>query len=160
MTDVVQTTEAPPRPGGRAVKLVDCDVHAQPTPPMLAKYMSKRVRSYVERYGRQTPSEMHTYPRARGGGMRVDAWPDKPGHRPGSDPELLRTQLLNEWGVDYAVLEVMASLDSFDEPAVAAGVLREQILCGNALDLYGFPRERSEQPTSGSRSAPPGSGSP
>ena len=122
MTDVTHPARDAPAAAERAVTLVDCDVHAQPMPSMLEPYMSARCRSYVQRYGRQTPNEMHTYPRARGGGTRVDAWPDKPGHRPGSDPETLRTQLLDEWGVDYAVLEVMASLDSYDLPVVAAGV--------------------------------------
>ena len=122
MTDLVQPAHDTPARGREAVTLVDCDVHAQPMPSMLEPYMSARCRSYVQRYGRQTPSEMHTYPRARGGGTRLDAWPDKPGHRPGSDPETLRAQLLDEWGVDYAVLEVMASLDSYDLPVVAAGV--------------------------------------
>jgi predicted TIM-barrel fold metal-dependent hydrolase len=40
----------------------------------------------------------------------------------------------------------------FDSPAQALprgmpGQLRKAILCGNALDLYGFPRERPLRPT-------------
>jgi predicted TIM-barrel fold metal-dependent hydrolase len=115
-----------PRPAEteRAVRLVDCDIHAQPMPAMLTPYLSDRTRRYVERYGRRTPNEMHSYPRARGAGTRLDAWPDKPGHIPGSDPELLRAQLLDEWGVDYAVLQVMASMDCYDRPEIAADLAR------------------------------------
>ena len=93
-------------------------------PAMLMPYLSARTRRYVERYRRRTPNEMHSYPRARGAGTRLDAWPDKPGHIPGSDPELLRAQLLDEWGVDYAVLQVMASMDCYDRPEIAAELAR------------------------------------
>jgi predicted TIM-barrel fold metal-dependent hydrolase len=123
MADVVSATASEaPSASARAVKLIDCDVHAQPAPAMLTPYMSERARRYIERYGRQTPSEKHTYPRARGSGNRLDAWPQRAGVPPGGDPELLRSQLLDEWDIDYAVLEVMASLDSYDEPAVVTEV--------------------------------------
>jgi predicted TIM-barrel fold metal-dependent hydrolase len=124
MADAVTAREREHAAGERAVKLVDCDVHAQPTPPMLTGYMSERARRYIERYGRQTPNEKHTYPRVRGGGSRLDALPQRPGVPPGGDPELLRAQLLDEWDIDYAVLEVMASMDCYDEPAVATEVPR------------------------------------
>jgi hypothetical protein len=104
------------RPGSatettRTVQLVDCDVHAQATEPMLAKYLSAPARRMLERYGRRTPRVTDWYPRARNAGMRVDAWPGKPGHIWGSDPETLRAQLLDEFGVDYAVLEVLSGQD-------------------------------------------------
>jgi uncharacterized protein len=103
----------------RAVQLVDADVHAQPLPAMLMPYLSGQARRYLERYGRRTPNDMQAYPRARGAGARTDAWPDKPGHIPGSDPEMLRAQLLDEWGVDYAVLQVLNGLECYDPPEIA-----------------------------------------
>ena len=69
------------------MKLIDCDVHAQATEPMLAEHLGPWARAQLERYGRRTPRTTDWYPRARNGGMRVDAWPDKPGHIWGSDPE-------------------------------------------------------------------------
>jgi uncharacterized protein len=104
----------------RAVELVDCDVHAQATEPMLAKYLSAPARRMLERYGRRTPRITDWYPRARNAGMRVDAWPDKPGHIWGSDPETTRAQLLDEFAVDYAVLEVLSGQDCYDHPDFAA----------------------------------------
>ena len=104
----------------RAVELVDCDVHAQATEAMLAKYLSVPARRLLERYGRRTPRVTEWYPRARNAGMRVDAWPGKPGHIWGSDPELMRAQLLDEFQIDYAVLEVLSGQDCYDHPDFAA----------------------------------------
>jgi Amidohydrolase len=104
----------------RSVELVDCDVHAQATEAMLAGYLSVPARRLLERYGRRTPRVTEWYPRARHSGMRVDAWPGKPGHIWGSDPELTREQLLDEFDVDYAVLEVLSGQDCYDHPDFAA----------------------------------------
>ena len=49
-TDVQQAETAT----AKAVTLVDCDVHAQATEPMLAEYLSAPVRRRLERYGRRT----------------------------------------------------------------------------------------------------------
>src|ERR1700749_598773 len=51
--------------------------------------------------------------------MRVDAWPDKPGHIWGSHPEMLRRQLLDEYDIDYAILEVLWGQDGYDHPDFA-----------------------------------------
>src|SRR3954470_15778412 len=99
----VQVREAARGPAEQHVDLVDCDVHAQPTQAMLAPYLSRRRARHLERFGRRTPIVTEWYPRVRNGGMRLDAWPDKPGHIWGSDPELLRSQLLDEWKIDYAI---------------------------------------------------------
>jgi hypothetical protein len=98
----------------RSVRLVDCDVHAQATEAMLARYLSPAAKRMLERYGRRTPRVTEWYPRVRHSGMRVDAWPGKPGHIWGSDPELTREQLLDEFDVDYAVLEVLSGQDCYD----------------------------------------------
>ena len=99
-----------------AVKLIDCDVHAQATEPMLAEHLGPWARAQLEHYGRRTPRITDWYPRARNGGMRVDAWPNKPGHIWGSDPEMLREQLLDEYDMDYAILEVLSGQDCYDHP--------------------------------------------
>ena len=70
--DTTITTESGP---ARGVHVVDCDVHAQATEPMLAKYLSAPARRLLGRYGRRTPRITEWYPRARNAGMRVDAWP-------------------------------------------------------------------------------------
>jgi predicted TIM-barrel fold metal-dependent hydrolase len=104
----------------RDVKLIDCDVHAQPTEAMLAEHLGLTSRRLLERYGRRTPRITEWYPRARNAGMRVDAWPNKPGHIWGSDPEMLRSQLLDEYGVDYAMLEVLTGQDGYDNADFSA----------------------------------------
>src|ERR1700733_4473971 len=104
----------------RSVELVDCDVHAQATEAMLARYLSGPARRMLERFGRRTPRVTEWYPRARHAGMRVDAWPGKPGHIWGSDPETMRAQLLDEFAVDYAVLEVLSGQDCYAPPDFAA----------------------------------------
>ena len=116
----VEATRGADVSGVSAVQLVDCDVHAQATEAMLAKYLSAPARRRLEHYGRRTPRMTEWYPRARNAGMRVDAWPGKPGHIWGSDPETMRAQLLDEFGVDYAVLEVLSGQDCYDHPDFAA----------------------------------------
>lgn len=116
----VETRPADTAETGRAVTLVDCDVHAQATEAMLAEYLSSQTRRLLERYGRRTPRVTEWYPRARNAGMRADAWPGKPGHIWGSDPELTRAQLLDEFDVDFAVLEVLSGQDCYDDARLAA----------------------------------------
>ena len=119
MTEVQSPTATAERTR-RAVTLVDCDVHASANDVMLAEYMGPRARRMLERFGRSTPALTDWYPRARNAGMRADSWPDKPGAFPGSDPELLRAQLLDEYDVDYAILEVLSGQDCYDHPDLAA----------------------------------------
>jgi predicted TIM-barrel fold metal-dependent hydrolase len=92
------------------------------TPPMLAERMSDRWRAHVEHFGRRTPVITEIYPRARNAGMRADSWPS--GGIPGSDPQLLRTQLLDEWDFDYGVLNALNAQDCFDPPGLAAELNR------------------------------------
>ncbi|MGH2885167.1 MAG: hypothetical protein ACRDPA_21085, partial [Solirubrobacteraceae bacterium] len=120
MSSQVETRSEVVTEATRAVQLVDCDVHAQATEAMLAHYLSPAARRMLERYGRRTPRVTEWYPRVRHSGMRVDAWPGKPGHIWGSDPELTREQLLDEFDVDYAVLEVLSGQDCYDHPDFAA----------------------------------------
>ena len=51
----VQTQATRETDGGRAVTLIDCDVHAQPTEAMLAQHLGPWARSHLEHHGRRTP---------------------------------------------------------------------------------------------------------
>jgi uncharacterized protein len=85
------------------VQVVDCDVHPSPTVDILAEYVPEPFRS---RYFRRYPAEVES-----GGARiympssstRVDAMPAGGGPE-GSDPALMDRQLLQELGVDYAIL--------------------------------------------------------
>jgi uncharacterized protein len=123
MTEV-RTREAPADQAARPVTLVDCDVHPVMTPAMVTRRLSDRWRRHYERFGRRTPLITEIYPRARNAGMRADSWPDVPGGVPGSDPDLLRRQLLDEWDVDYAVLNALNGQDCYDRPEFDAELNR------------------------------------
>jgi uncharacterized protein len=92
-------TSAPP-----VIKYVDADVHPVVPPSKLEQRLPDRWRTHLERFGRRTPRLGDLYPRTANQGMRADAWPEGPEAYPGSDPVLARRQLLDEYGVNYAVL--------------------------------------------------------
>lgn len=86
----------------RRVSLVDADVHPFPLPKDILLRLDEPWRSQFERFGVRVASPPMFYPRVRNSGYRLDAWPD--GGFPGSDLQLLRAQLLDEYGVDYGIL--------------------------------------------------------
>lgn len=87
------------------VSVVDCDVHPYPpTPDALRDYLPRAWRDA------SIPARRDIY-LSPNGGQRRDAQPEGGGH-PGSDPALMERQLLNEAGVDYAVLLPFGSVGS------------------------------------------------
>ena len=82
--------------------LIDADVHPHALPHQLEPHLDERWRAHLERLGTRVAGALAIYPRVRNAGFRVDAWPD--GGFPGSDLTLLQRQLLDEYGIDYAVL--------------------------------------------------------
>jgi predicted TIM-barrel fold metal-dependent hydrolase len=121
MTDLqVQETQAGDEP--RQVTLVDCDVHPALLPSDLLKRLSSRWRRHLEQFGRRTPIVTEFYPRASNGGFRLDSWPE--GGFPGSDLDLVRTQLLDEFGVDYGILNSLHMLGTHEVPDLAAELAR------------------------------------
>ena len=104
MTTAVQA----PRPAQRSdqpreLNLVDCDAHhnwsgVKSILPYLPRYWADYV---VESQFRALPNA--PYPKGVNGGERVDARPGE-GQMAGSDVDLFRRQLLDEWHVDVAVL--------------------------------------------------------
>jgi len=101
------------------LKLVDCDIHPMPaTPAELDSYLSPKWREYVARYGNRSPFTPN-YLRPNGGARR-DSWPPGGGFA-GSNLELLRSQLLDEYSVDYGVLTVYNFYDRNVAPFAADG---------------------------------------
>jgi uncharacterized protein len=104
------------------VRLVDCDVH-----PMIASggellgRVSARTRRHLQRYGTRLPLVTELYPRASNAGMRADSWPE--GGLPGSDLDLMRSQLLDEHDIDYAVVSFFNPVDQ-EMPELAEDVSR------------------------------------
>jgi predicted TIM-barrel fold metal-dependent hydrolase len=125
MADVQVTT----RPAGaerQPVTLVDCDVHSTITRAMMIERTSPQWRRHFERFGLRSPPITELYPRARNAGMRADSWPGRPGSVPGSDRELLTRQLLDEYDVDFAILNTLGLQDCNEVPGFAAELARVQ----------------------------------
>jgi len=84
------------------VRLVDCDVHPNiRTIKDLYPYLSRRWVAYIEETGfSQIPQ--NPYPKGANRGVRLDAVPA--GGVAGSDLGLMRTQLLDQYDVEFAIL--------------------------------------------------------
>lgn len=82
--------------------LVDTDVHPFLLPKDLLVRLDEPWRTHHERFGVRVPNPPMVYPRVRNSGYRLDSWPV--GGFPGSDLEMCRRQLLDEYGIDYAIL--------------------------------------------------------
>ena len=89
--------------GSSQLSLIDCDAHHNWTGPKdLLPYLPRYWADYIiESQFKALPGT--PYPKAVNGGERVDARPG-PGILAGSDVDLFRRQLLDEWGVDIAIL--------------------------------------------------------
>ncbi|MDQ4117582.1 MAG: amidohydrolase family protein [Actinomycetota bacterium] len=96
MTAVAQATRR------AAHTIVDTDIHPTCPPAELLGRLDAGSRRRWELFGSRVPSPPEVYPRVRNSGFRLDAWPDA--GPPGSDLELVRVQLLDEFDVDHGVL--------------------------------------------------------
>nr|HEX4033167.1 amidohydrolase family protein [Solirubrobacteraceae bacterium] len=121
---VTQTTPQTGAPTPRQVSLVDCDIHPTLTMPELQKRISERWRRHLDRFGRRTPMITEFYPRTANAGFRLDSWPEGPGGFPGSDLGLLQTQLLDEFDIDYGILNSLGLLNCHEMPELAAEMAR------------------------------------
>ena len=103
MTVETATAEAIPTERASAVSLIDSDVHNYPnTIDELTPFMSERWRAYIGQSGFTGPVGP-AYPKGFASAARRDAWPGN-GKIPGGDPEFARGQLLDQWEIDYAIL--------------------------------------------------------
>jgi predicted TIM-barrel fold metal-dependent hydrolase len=98
-------------------RVIDCDVHHEPTSvPLddrLGSYLPERWRRYIERYGLRSVGEGAQFSphRAVGKGAvaRLDTLPPS-GLEPGSDVDFVREQLLDGHGITAAVLNSFGGL--------------------------------------------------
>ncbi|MBI3964834.1 MAG: amidohydrolase [Chloroflexi bacterium] len=92
------------RVGGHQVPLVDCDVHEYlKSPQELLPYVKDPWRRYFTEC-KFRGLQQGAYTETGGGGRRADSWPSD-GSPSGSSYELLKQQLLDQYGVDYAILQ-------------------------------------------------------
>jgi uncharacterized protein len=90
--------------------IYDVDVHPKvPSLSALDPYLSARWREHARRYGTRTHNGLAfspEYPGFAGKAMRADAWPDS-GNLPGTDLGLMRRQLLDVYGIEFALLQCL-----------------------------------------------------
>jgi len=88
----------------QGMPVVDADVHvAVPGIAALYPYLPDHWRDYLVESGVRT-LEVNTYPRGCNLSARPEARPDDPSLPPGSTLEQLRTQLLEPWNVQAAII--------------------------------------------------------
>lgn len=102
MTQVTTATVAQPD-AAHKTNIIDTDVHERAEPHALVPYLEPMWRKYITDFGWQ-PDRVLPYTQYAAGGLdRLDA--KLPDGRPGgSDYEVLRKQLLDEYDIDYAIL--------------------------------------------------------
>jgi uncharacterized protein len=123
MSSSMSEARAAPPDAPARVTLVDADVHpAMPHDALLAR-LGGRWQEHFAELGPRVAGAYAMFPRMRNGGFRADARPEQ--GAPGSDLGLVRRQLLDEYGVSYAVLTPMQA-QSFggEAPALAAELRR------------------------------------
>jgi predicted TIM-barrel fold metal-dependent hydrolase len=103
--------------------LVDADVHPTMTLPALRERLSPLWREHFDTYGGRVAGAYAMFPRMRNGGFRVDARPQV--GPPGSDIGLVQQQLLDEYGIDHAVLNpLQGQVWAGEAPDLAAALCR------------------------------------
>jgi len=104
---------------GRAV--IDSDIHnTVPAVQALFPYLSDFWREYISQSGFKGPEESW-YPQSASITARPDTKPadDAPA---GSDLGLMRTQVLDAWGVEYGILTCAYAVESVHNPDAAAAL--------------------------------------
>ena len=82
---------------------IDADCHNQPASiRVLYPYMAPRWRSFVRDTGYEGPM-VNPYPKVYADAARRDSYPPG-GGKPGTDPDFAARQLLDTWGLAYAIL--------------------------------------------------------
>lgn len=131
--------------------IVDADIHPVPRDGALDPYLDDRWKRYMQEYGVRGTTGLQyitEYPQMYGGAMRADSWPEE-GY-PGSDRELLRTQLLDKHNIQLGVLQCLAPGGQTLNPAAQA--LNQELaaaLCSATNDwqlehlVYPDPRMRA-----------------
>jgi len=84
--------------------VIDCDIHpALKSPKALDPYLSERWRRHRDTIGDRGFGGSY-YPRANLNAARTDSWPPS-GLPPGADLDFMRQQLLDEWQMDFGILQ-------------------------------------------------------
>lgn len=107
----------------RGLPVIDCDIHnTLSSETVLYPYLSERWRRHHQMLG--APDRVGGYvPRGMPYGARYDAWTPS-GHRPGSDLNFLREQLLDLWDIEYGILNCLTPVCEMPNLEYAAAFAR------------------------------------
>ncbi|MDQ0799501.1 amidohydrolase family protein [Arthrobacter sp. SLBN-112] len=89
--------------------LIDVDIHPLPKVGGLNEYLPTGILKQLDEYGMRSTTGLQLiseYPQMYGNAMRADAWPED-GY-PGSDLDLMRTQLLDLYNIELGVLQCLS----------------------------------------------------
>ncbi len=106
-----------------ALSLIDCDVHNYPNSiDELKTYLPERWIEYITKSGFKSPPGP-VYPKGFEFAARRDAWPPS-GKLPGSDPDFVKEQLLDTWGIDRAILNPLYGMSAVHNIDFANALMR------------------------------------
>jgi len=116
----MQKNAAPP---STKLNLIDCDVHNYVNSiDDLVPFLSERWRQYIDQSGFKGPPGP-AYPKGFELASRRDAWPPS-GKRPGGDPAFAGQQLLDQWGIDFAILNPLYAQSAVHNVDFANALMR------------------------------------
>ncbi|MFN8926697.1 MAG: amidohydrolase family protein [Rhodospirillales bacterium] len=111
---------------GTRLSLVDCDIHPKlAAPEDLKPFLSRRWWEHLTTIGPRQRHGFHKgvpYPKAQPLACRRDAWPPG-GGPPGSDVPFIREQLLDLYGIDFAVMNPLAPTGQGDTNAAFSAAM-------------------------------------
>jgi uncharacterized protein len=123
MTESPATAAKGDEKSGSGLNLIDADVHNYPDSiGVLLPFMSRRWRAYIEQGGIGLPS-VSMYPKVYAQAARRDAFPPG-GKTAGSDEAFARRQLLDQWSIDYAVLNPLVGVSALHNIDLANALMR------------------------------------
>ena len=103
--------------------IVDADIHPVAPRTAIRSRLPARHRRRWDMFGSRVPAPPDIYPRLINGGSRLDAFPAE--GRPGSDLSMVQDQLLDEYDIDYGVLNPMQGhFWGAEDPEYAAALCR------------------------------------
>jgi predicted TIM-barrel fold metal-dependent hydrolase len=114
--------------------VIDCDIHNNiPGETALYPHLPEKWRAYCKQFGlRNYRYGGAFYPRVNPAAARTDSWPPN-GRPPGADLPFLREQLLEQWGIEYGILNPLiddgapSQLNSEYGAAIARAINRWQV---------------------------------
>lgn len=107
----------------RSPKLIDTDVHNYTNGiEDLLPFLSESWKDYIQLGGFKLPG-VSMYPKVYAQAARRDAIPYK-GGTAGGDPTFAKRQLLDEWDIDYGILNPLIGVPQVKNPGLAKALMR------------------------------------